>query len=527
MELGGTKPPTKGENAQVVKQRQNCNRYFTFRNSDSHVERHKVQGEITPLSNQLGQQHRDFISARLQTQIQLGASTRTQKLLPTDCQGFASWMFVVMLLFMVFSHVAAALTGCPSPNYILHENGYCCGVVSCNINFSVSVCRTDYGNDSCVKCPEDSFLWDPTTSERVTACVKPECLEGVTRPSTVKSTVLNPNACPQWCQCDLHAYSCGTDPCRCEQKTCGFGSVLEQNCGCRPNTPSPPRTTPKLNPVTSEKSTTPVISTTGALPPDHTTGPDVSMSVVLSTSKPDVNEDKGLSEAAIIGISIASGIAVITVICVIVFCCCKHIRKEKGTVTEENTGSTSADRDKPDSNGQENTNINYVLKTVLGDIGSTSADSDMPDSNGSKNGTVNNITIHMNKVENVQIGTKTKVDQSESTNSVEEEVEMQSITPLIHQEASRSSREMDVNVDQSPSVPDLNLSEDGSPESKPLLGGRSDTDKSGTFGVYAGGRTIDHETQKKTVVSENSTSACEPKQRNGVVSASTTFTGFR
>ncbi|XP_033764408.1 uncharacterized protein LOC117345432 [Pecten maximus] len=83
MELGGTKPPTKGENAQVVKQRQNCNRYFTFRNSDSHVERHKVQGEITPLSNQLGQQHRDFISARLQTQIQLGASTRTQKLLPT------------------------------------------------------------------------------------------------------------------------------------------------------------------------------------------------------------------------------------------------------------------------------------------------------------------------------------------------------------------------------------------------------------------------------------------------------------
>ncbi|XP_033764095.1 uncharacterized protein LOC117345196 [Pecten maximus] len=298
MELGGTKPQTMGENAQVVKQRQKCNRYFTFRNSDSHVERHKVQGEITPLSNQLGQQHRDFISASLQTQIQLGASTRTQKLLPTDCQGFASWMFVVMLLFMVFSHVAAALTGCPSPDYILHENGYCCGVVSCNINFSVSVCQTDYGNDSCVKCPEDSFLWDPTTSERVTACVKPECLEGVTRPSTVKSTELNPNACPQWCQCDLDANYCGTDPCRCEQKTCGFGSILEQNCGCRPNTPSPPRTTP-------------VISTTGALPPDDTTGPDVSM------SKP-----------AIIAIAIA-GVVVIIVIVIVLLLSQTHIEEKE------------------------------------------------------------------------------------------------------------------------------------------------------------------------------------------------------
>ncbi|XP_021366539.1 uncharacterized protein LOC110458896 isoform X2 [Mizuhopecten yessoensis] len=232
----------------------------------------------------------------------------------------------LITLFMVMSGCATVPTkGCPGPDYVIQENGFCCGVVSCKRNFSVSMCQVNYGNDTCVRCPDESFLLDPTTSETATSCVKPVCMKNRTRPSLVKSTTVDQFACPQWCECDLSFNFCGTDPCNCRRGTCPYRTILQQDCGCSPVTPSPPTTM-----LTSSK-------------------PRIDVSTKASDGQPNEGAIIGGWVGGVIGVLVLLGI-----IGVIIYkCCSKKKQGNKTKFVQHSNGTTRSQSGTSESTGIE------------------------------------------------------------------------------------------------------------------------------------------------------------------------------
>ncbi|OWF47233.1 Neural cell adhesion molecule 1 [Mizuhopecten yessoensis] len=119
-------------------------------------------------------------SAGQQIESQQAATTWQKNVNKTEIST-SSCLVIAGILLTVFSMVpgcaSAPANNCPGPYYIIQENGYCCGVVNCDENFTVSMCKVNYGNDTCAPCPEGSFLLHATTSVTATSCVTPDCLK--------------------------------------------------------------------------------------------------------------------------------------------------------------------------------------------------------------------------------------------------------------------------------------------------------------------------------------------------------------
>ncbi|XP_021366512.1 uncharacterized protein LOC110458880, partial [Mizuhopecten yessoensis] len=247
----------------------------------------------------------------------------------SSCLVIAGILLTVFSMYMVPGCASAPTNNCPGPDYIKQDNGFCCGVVSCAKNFTVSMCKVHHGNDTCAPCPEGSFLLDATTSITATSCVKPDCLKNRTRPSLVKSTTIDPYACPQWCQCDISFNYCGTDPCNCRRGTCPYRTNLHQDCGCRLSTPSPPKPTlPKEIPVTQRNFTTSKRRIYGSTFPPGTTN--------ASDSQPKQSHDKAV--AAVVAV-----VAVAVVILIVIWC--KWKQRGNNISGNRNRGADGASED--------------------------------------------------------------------------------------------------------------------------------------------------------------------------------------
>ncbi|XP_021366540.1 uncharacterized protein LOC110458896 isoform X3 [Mizuhopecten yessoensis] len=188
----------------------------------------------------------------------------------------------LITLFMVMSGCATVPTkGCPGPDYVIQENGFCCGVVSCKRNR--------------------------------------------TRPSLVKSTTVDQFACPQWCECDLSFNFCGTDPCNCRRGTCPYRTILQQDCGCSPVTPSPPTTM-----LTSSK-------------------PRIDVSTKASDGQPNEGAIIGGWVGGVIGVLVLLGI-----IGVIIYkCCSKKKQGNKTKFVQHSNGTTRSQSGTSESTGIE------------------------------------------------------------------------------------------------------------------------------------------------------------------------------
>ncbi|XP_021359918.1 hyphally regulated cell wall protein 1-like, partial [Mizuhopecten yessoensis] len=363
----------------------------------------QLQGQATPNLNQQGQQQGEELnmltSAGQQIESQQAATTWQKNVNKTEIST-SSCLVIAGILLTVFSMVpgcaSAPANNCTGPDYIIQENGYCCGVVSCEENFTVLMCKVHYGNDTCAPCPEGSFLLDNTTSDTATSCVKPDCLKNGTRPSLVKSTTIDPNACPQWCQCDISFNYCGTDPCNCRSGTCPYRTVLQQDCGCKLITPSPPKPTlPKVIPVTQSNFTTskPRINVTtesSASTVDNTPTP-VSVTPFLprttkaSDSQPKQSDDKAVAAALV---------AVAVVILIVIWC----KWKKRGNNRSGNRDRVDAGEESGDAAGEPlmlgsggGTDEHSTMAQPQNDIGSnrnnTAEDPDEDGSGSNRNNT--------------------------------------------------------------------------------------------------------------------------------------------
>ncbi|XP_060066799.1 uncharacterized protein LOC132547064 [Ylistrum balloti] len=393
--------------------------------------------------------------------------------------GWLNKILLVMLnIFVILpTCFTASLTGCLSPHYIIHENGLCCGVTSCEIDFEVLVCEQNYGNDTCSRCKEGSFLLDATTSETVTPCVSPLCVKNVTIVSKVKSTTINPRACPQWCKCDLKYQYCGTDPCNCEKKTCSYGSILQQDCGCRPITPSPPKTTPKdIIPVTTRKSVTYEINTpvnSSALSGYTTTPVTVTSGVLITTESPD-NQSSGVVIAVIVIIVIVI-IVIFSIIGIVIFVVRRKKKKMKKKNKKEN---------KPVPKGRA---------------------SDAAERYRVEGG------VYIKKAGNVSFSNGSAVRQKDSKSSFEDE-SINEVTPLMHQGADTTRCNSDIE------------------EGTPVRSGNTDENEDNCTSGSNVEEDAYHQTNTKTVLTNDSADA-KSKQQAGVqrrdeVTPTKTFKGF-
>ncbi|OWF44104.1 uncharacterized protein LOC110458830 [Mizuhopecten yessoensis] len=502
----------------------------------------KLQGQATPCLNHQGQQHREYkyilTPTQHQIQRQQKASTRQQNRRiinkKTEMSTFSTVAISLFTLLMVMPCCfTVKLKGCPRPDYIMHENGICCGIVSCGINFTVSMCEVNYGNDTCAPCPEGSFLLDPTTSETAIRCTEPSCMKYKTRPSLVKSTTFDQFACPQWCQCDLSFNYCGTDPCNCRSMTCPYRTVLQQDCGCSPVTPSPPKPTPSTSKeiaVTQRNVTTPkprinVTTETSASTEDNTPTPGSVTPFPPGTTKA---SDSQTPVAIILGIALP----VLLIIVIILGIYCFRRMKRKGAKMKTSEPDTA----KPGKIINHNYNISVAKADLVQvcKIATMNKNVDGSEDEATENGEVTQPLLNCSPVREQINVVETEAVIEDRPDHTKPDLSMDGPKSSLPGSSSNIQNNVEDEETEVKTVISTNddaielqtLSDKG--KQSPLVE-NEDT----SLGFYAGEKEIDPETKLETVVSENPLPDSPRKQQNGVCNGHAKssklrmFTGFR